>query len=648
MKTITTLTVISIFLSFGLFAQPWVQNDAIFNPSGIPSLPFSQPRLADLDNDGDYDLIIGSIDEHPLYFENTGNNATPTFEPGPDYFSMVEYLDAEMGVCNDIDGDGDLDFITGGFTGLNLYLNIGNPEIPEFEKVTGFFDGLSVGQNPIPDFADIDTDGDPDMIVGFSESGIVKIYINTGTNEVAEFIELNSYEVGDVGLYAYPVFCDVDMDNDQDLVVGRDGHNFTFYKNTGDANNPVWEIDETYFEGLAGETYWNSPTLADITADGKPDLIFGTASGPLNYFTQTGTPGNPEWQINTALFGGVMDVGGASNPCFFDYDGDGDLDLFTGSQLGDIKYYQNTGTASGPAWEENSGSFTSLKHSIYSAVAMGDVNNDGLADAVVGDLSGNLFYHRNTGLGFEFESSAFQGVALGGWSSPCLVDFDNDGDLDIIAGSENGYLHYIENQGDAQEPDWNEISGYFSGIDVGSNCVPAIVDIDYDEDWDIVCGTLFGNVYCFINESGEWVQNPEILDGISGEQNTTPAFGDLDNDGDPDLTLGQYSGVFNYFRNQYLVTGLADHQNIPDAMSAKLFPNPFTDEISIEFELKTSCDIKIELLNLSGNKIMEINEGILQPGLQIQKLETGVLPSGIYFIQIKTPDGSTLERVIKI
>jgi len=648
MKTTLTLTVISVFISMGLFAQPWVQNDAIFNPSGIPSLPFSQPRLADLNNDGDYDLIIGSIDEHPLYFENTGNNSNPTFEPGPDYFSVVEYLDAEMGVCNDIDGDGDLDFITGGFTGLNLYLNIGNTEIPEFEKVTGFFDGLGVGQNPIPDFADIDNDGDHDMVVGYSESGLVKIYINTGNNEVAEFIELNSYEVGDVGLYAYPVFCDVDMDNDQDLVVGRDGHGFTFYKNTGDANSPVWETDDTYFEGLAGETYWNSPTLADLTGEGKPDLIFGTASGPLNYFTQAGTPGNPEWLVNTTLFGGVMDVGGASNPCFFDYDGDGDLDLFTGSQLGDIKYYQNTGTPSGPAWEENSGSFTSLKHSIYSAVAIDDVNNDGLTDAVVGDLSGNLFYHRNTGSGFEFVSSAFQGIALGGWSSPCLVDFDNDGDLDIVAGSENGYLHYIENQGNAQEPDWNIVSGYFSGIDVGSNCVPAIVDIDYDEDWDIVCGSLFGNIYCFINEGGEWVQNPEILDGISGEQNTTPAFADLDNDGDPDLTLGQYSGVFNYFRNQYLVTGIESHQNLAKDITAKLFPNPFTNEIYFEFDLKTSCDVKIEVMNFSGNVIMEINEGILQPGLQIQKLDTSVLPSGIYFIHIKTPGGSTLERVVKI
>ncbi|NLH23332.1 MAG: hypothetical protein GX474_02320, partial [Bacteroidales bacterium] len=57
--------------------------------------------------------------------------------------------------------------------------------------------------------------------------------------------------------------------------------------------------------------------------DGQYDLVYGTASGPLQYYVNNGTAQNPSWQQNTALFGGVLDVGGASNPVFYDFDGAG-------------------------------------------------------------------------------------------------------------------------------------------------------------------------------------------------------------------------------------------------------------------------------------------------------------------------------------
>jgi hypothetical protein len=647
MRNLFTAVLFLIFLSATTTAQPWVQDDVIFNPSGIPSLPFSQPRLADIDNDGDFDLTIGSIDEPPLYFENTGNNAQPSFEPGEDIFASIEPLDAEMGVFIDIDNDGDQDFITGGYTGLNLYLNTGTPGLPEFEKTEGFFDGIMAGQNPVPDLADIDNDGDPDMVLGLSESGVVKIYTNTGTASSATFDENNVYEIGDIGLYAYPVFCDMDDDGDFDLIAGRDAHGFVYYKNTGDPNTASWEIEEEFFEGLGDETYWNSPTLADLTGDNKPDLIFGTAPGPLNYFIQTGTPSNPEWTENTMLFGGVLDAGGASNPCFFDYDGDGDIDLFTGSQLGDIKYYENTGSVSGPAWEENSSSFSSLKHSIYSAVAIGDVNDDGYADAIVGDLSGKLYYHENSSLGFQYQSEVLQDISFGGWSSPVLVDMDNDGDLDIVAGSENGNLHYIENQGTAQTFSWVEIPGFFDGIDVGTNCVPAAVDIDFDDDYDIVCGNLWGDLACFINDAGEWIENTEILAEITGEQNTTPAFADLDNDGDPDLALGQYSGTFSYFRNQYLVTGMPGLEHPETIASTSVYPNPFSESMAIKVRLDHPARVHIKIISIQGTLIYETGQQMYAQGEHQFNWDAAHQPEGVYFIMININGKQEIIKSVK-
>ncbi len=616
-----------------LKSQPWQPNSAIFNPSGIPSLPFSQPRFADLDADSDLDMIIGTTGDVPFYLENTGSITNPSFSPGAPIFSNVSALDAEMGVCCDIDNDDDLDFISGGFTGINLYKNTGTGISPVFEKIQGFFSGLSVGMNPVADFADIDNDNDFDMIVGFSESGLVRLFQNTGSPETALFSETNSETIGDVGLYAYPVFYDLDSDDDYDILCGRDEHGFIFYQNEGDAFNAVWEVNNPVFSGLGNETYWNSPDLADLNGDSKPDLVFGTAAGPLNYYINTGSPSTPAWQVNTTLFGGVMDVGGASNPYFYDYDGDGDYDLFSGSQLGDIKYYENTGTASGPAWQENSSYFVSLKHSIYGAVAIGDVNADGLPDAIVGDLTGKLYYHRNTGVGFFLEADVLGYVALGGWSSPRLFDLDDDGDLDIVAGNEAGNLFYLENQGTAEIPVWNLISGYFGSIDVGTNCVPAVADVDRDGDADILTGNLWGDIRYFENTGTSWMENPEIFQGLEGEQNTTPAFADLDNDGDVDLALGQYSGVFDYFRNDAIVTSVENPKHVA-AIRLIAFPNPFSLTTNVAFELDKAQQVSLIISDVMGKTIHEETTGMLQQGKNTFCWNAAGCPEGVYFIRL--------------
>lgn len=633
-------------VSANIEAQPWVQNNSIFNPSGVPSLPFSQPRFADLDADGDIDMIIGSIDENPFYVENIGTSSNPQFAPGTDIFSNIGELDAEIAVFHDLDNDGDLDMISGGFSGLNLFDNTGNQNNPEFTHIAGFFTGLNDGMNPVPDLADLDADGDLDMVVGFSESGEVKIYENIGTSEVAEFSESQMYVVSDVGLFAYPTFADLDNDDDFDLIVGRDGLGFWYFENVGTPESASWQNESGIFNGIGNLAYFNSPGFADLNGDNTFDMVFGNAAGPLSCFFNAGTPENPVWEENTSLFGGVLDPGGASNPFVFDYDGDGDLDMFSGSQMGDIIYYKNIGTVTGPAWQENSAPFTSLKHSIYSAVTVGDVNGDGQTDAIVGDLSGNLFYHKNTGFGFELIADEFLDFNFGGWSSPRLIDMDNDNDLDIIVGSENGNLSFIENQGSPQTPEWVLISGYFGSIDVGSNCVPSIADLDYDGDYDILCGNLFGDIVWIENQDGNWVENNTMVMGISGEQNASPALGDFDGDGDMDLVLGEYSGVFSYFRNDFMFVNINKTNN--SNVSLKAYPNPCNENICIQYSLKKQQKVNLQILNSSGQIIHQEDLNNQNEGINNYYFNTNMLKSGVYIVKINLADNYEVKRIIKL
>jgi hypothetical protein len=119
--------------------------------------------------------------------------------------------------------------------------------------------------------------------------------------------------IGDVGLYAYPVFADLDHDGDQDILCGRDGQGFIYYQNNGSSTSPDWQPFNDLFSGLGSGTYWNSPDLADLNGNGTLDLLYGTANGPLKiYFNLART--RPRLAENTSIFGGVIDVGGASNP----------------------------------------------------------------------------------------------------------------------------------------------------------------------------------------------------------------------------------------------------------------------------------------------------------------------------------------------
>ncbi|MCF7922838.1 MAG: T9SS type A sorting domain-containing protein [Candidatus Marinimicrobia bacterium] len=651
MFKLTNLIILFIMTAGVCQAQMWQQNDDIFNPSGIPSLPFSQPRFADLDNDQDMDMILGNISGPPLYLENTGSLTSPQFQVGDDLFAPVQELDCEVGVCVDLDADGDLDFISGGYLGLQWYENTGTAELAVFEKVDGFFDGLALSANPVPHFADMDNDGDLDLVIGLSESGAIHYYQNYGTTSAPVFTGGTQENWFDVGLYAYPWFSDFDADGDIDLLVGRDGYGFYYYQNTGSPSQWNWNRLDSQFSGLGASTYWNSPCLVDLTGDGKQDLVHGTASGPLKYYRNTGSLTQATWSEVTSLFGGVIDVGGASNPVFIDFDDDGDLDLLSGSQMGDIKYYENTGNASGPAWTPNHSRFSSIDHSIYSAVAAGDLDADGEIDLVVGDLSGNLYYHRNTGASFVFESTEFTGINVGGWSSPRLYDLDLDGDLDLWVGREDGQISFFENTGTPLDAVWTEDASLFNGLDVGSNAVLTLGDINLDGNLDMLVGEGFRDVTLFSYENTVWIEYPDSLSEFTFGQNATPALADLNGDGDLDLTVGNYEGTFNYFENLNMVS-VQESKTIPEGMILHpAYPNPFNPSTTLSFELAATAYVSLKIFDLTGSLVETLIEGSIGPGVSsiswnALSFEGQSSPSGIYLAVLEAEHSRQVTKLM--
>ena len=129
---------------------------------------------------------------------------------------------------------------------------------------------------------------------------------------------------------------------------------------------PNFQTPQTNPFGLTNVGFYSSPTFVDIDGDGDLDAFVGNNGGNTLYYRNTGTATNPAFTPQTTNLE-LTNVGFSSSPTFVDIDGDGDLDAFVGNNLGNTRYFRNTGTATNPAFTSqttnlgltNVGSFSS-------------------------------------------------------------------------------------------------------------------------------------------------------------------------------------------------------------------------------------------------------------------------------------------------
>ncbi|MCK4644583.1 T9SS type A sorting domain-containing protein [bacterium] len=189
-----------------------------------------RPVFVDIDNDADYDLFIG--DDHRFidttercmmhYYENTGTPETAAWT-----LVTHDYMNLDFKKMNpdfaDIDNDGDYDMFIGSYWGnIHFYRNDGTPDTALFTLVTDQFEDIDVSFYSAPDFVDYDMDGDLDLMIGESFYDI-HYYRNDGTPETAvmTFVtdEVNSGAWVRVR-HISPDFIDIDNDGDYDLFCG--------------------------------------------------------------------------------------------------------------------------------------------------------------------------------------------------------------------------------------------------------------------------------------------------------------------------------------------------------------------------------------------------------------------------------------------
>ncbi len=322
---------------------------------------FPCPAHIDVNNDGKRDMLFSGAaptysenKRSSLYYMNTGSNSAVQSTFVQDDFLQENMIDVGEGcypVLFDYDSDGDKDLLIGnrGYhvvagpmeSKIALYRNIGTPTTPHFIYTTDDFAGVHANNpslaNLVPTFGDLDGDTDLDMLIGDYNGELH--YFQKGPGAGNYSLAASSYQGIDVGDFAAPQLYDVDGDNKLDLLIGEDNGMIRYYRNTGTVAAPVFTLVTAAFGGI------------NISQPGWP---------------------------------------GMSVP--FMFDDNGSSALVVGSQRGRVYRYDNIdGNLSGTFTLTDS-LYISWREGGNLAVAIDDLNGDGLYDAIIGNYAGGVSF----------------------------------------------------------------------------------------------------------------------------------------------------------------------------------------------------------------------------------------------------------------
>jgi hypothetical protein len=498
------------------------------NPPVLPIdlAPEDIPAIADIDNDGDKDII--TFDLNGTYLDYHKNQSMELYGTCDSLTFMVK---------NYCWGYFSEDFNN---NSINLNdtcnTNVSNPEYAP-DSVNAMRQ-RHAGSCSV--CLDMDGDGDKEILLGdISHTNLVMVYnggspTNATMNASEYNFPANSVSVN-LNLFPCGFYLDADNDGIKDLLVGPSvenaSHNFTsvwFYKNTGTNANPVFTYQQSDFlqEEMIETGEGAYPVFLDYNADGLLDLLIGNFGyysipfqGKISLYENTGTITNPEFDLVTRDFASLGSLGLLNIiPAFGDLDGDGDSDMIVGASDGKLHYFLNVAGSGNPVnLVLSQANYQGIDVGGFAAPQIIDVDRDGLRDLLIGEASGNINYYRNTGTvnvpAFTLITSSFGGVDVmipccTGYSYPFM--FDVNGSYKLFVGSENGYFHYYDNIDGNLSGNFNQVDTAYLDIDEGFRTGLNGADINNDNLMDLVIGTYNGGVALYMGTATSSVKDDAL------------------------------------------------------------------------------------------------------------------------------------------
>jgi len=369
---------------------------------------YASPVIADLDNDGKSEIIIGNLVQWRLEVYNSDGSVRS---------GWPQFLQSEVKAAAnvaDLDGDGQQEVVVGDTLG-NLYAFR-----PNGQKLAGW--PIKVGSDAQasyrilsrPAIADLTGDGLPEVIVALSD-GRLYVYGANGAPvpgwpaSIGEAADTFGNHVID----SSPVVADLDGDGMPEIVVGAYDKNVYAYHANGVL---AWKF-------ATNDVVVGTPAIGELDST-RPGLETVIGSGDRFVYV-IDKDGNQVWKRPT---GWIV----RSSTLLADIDGDGDLEILIGSDDHKVwAWHHDASMVAG--WPQTTGG------AIASSPVMADVDGDGQADIVVGSDDTKIYAWKA------------DGSLVSGWpmaagypvkGAPAVGNLDGDQEFEVVAGNFDGALKY--------------------------------------------------------------------------------------------------------------------------------------------------------------------------------------------------------------
>ncbi len=495
----------------------------------------------------------------------------------------------------DIDNDSRLDLLVDG----RLYHNDADGSFEEITSQAGL-----TGAPRANAFIDVDNDARPDILflglvdTATSSSGTSLLFLNHGDG---------TFTSGDPAMprLANPTsygIADADGDGYLDVFVGQQsvrGDTLRNYLLINNRHHGFADGSSLLIGGSGSPADCRGAQWVDLDNDGHLDLFIASAHGADQLWRRQGDSGFARVDIGAAGIAGARRAG-----CdWADYDNDGDADLLLpasiaprrllasadadgkrmGARAGGSMIVENEGAPEYSLRDRGAGSAIEYVDQ-QSGGTWGDVNNDGLLDAVVTtgcDCRYAGLYRQRPDHRFEDATTevGLRGVVAG--PDAVWVDWDNDGRLDLATIS-GGKLRLYRNTGVGETGNWVELD--LAGQSIGSRVTVYAGNGKYTQQVTSGRGLLMGPpARLHFGIAAATKVDSVVVVGAEGRMmlfNTIPA--------NRISTLSADDG-----------SELAANSDI--AIHAA--PNPFTSRVHFTYELSSTMDVRLEVYTVEGRAI---------------------------------------------
>ncbi len=579
----------------------------------------------------------------------------------------------------DFNNDGWEDvYLTGGYDQDKLYRNMGNGQFQEIGSMAGLGFTESVVTQGVTT-GDIDNDGDRDVFVTTDEHDANLLLINDGAGN---FVEVGrTVGISDTLWTTSATMGDFNLDGWLDIYavnyVGQVGYVFdangsiigfahrcfanSLYLNDGTGR--FTEVARTYMTDNDGCGLAVAAT--DYDRDGDPDIYIANDFGqwvvpnamlenefPLASFANVSTTAT----LDAGIYGMGIAIG--------DYDEDGNLDYYM-TNLGRNILYHNQGNGVFLDVTDSMGVANTFVDTAFATgwgTAFLDFDNDTYLDLMVSNgrvpsagfiptsyKDPNKLY-RNPGTGAFVDISVAAGVndSTHGRGLAC-ADYDNDGDIDVLIGVADAHAT-TDNHALLFKNELNNGNGWLKVRLVGTTS---------NRDGFGAQVSVFAAGRTFIRE----------IDGGSSHmsQNSSIAHFGLGSLGAIDsLSVSWPGGAVQTFDSlginqlvvvtenddslQVISTSLVQESLSKPALALHVFPNPFSDQVHIQYELIRRSNVRLEIFDLQGRLLVRLEEGLFASGYRKLiwdgKNDAGrPLPNGLYMCVLQVDNNRIMQKL---